>query len=132
LTKKWQGVEFGLVNKRTGEVFDAELRIARKRGGKFLKKWQDPARLPTIMALQVNHRQGEQGLESRYCPNKGPRRRTVASCDTITLMEAPRYPLCFGQLPQAYGPLCDSRCPRTLQCVKLALSRWWHEKGWAT
>ena len=31
--------EFGLINKQTGEIFDAELRIKR-RGGRFMKFWQ--------------------------------------------------------------------------------------------
>jgi hypothetical protein len=45
--------EFGLINKQTGEIFDAELRIKRK-GGKFMKIWQDTQLSSKIDTLQGN------------------------------------------------------------------------------
>jgi len=41
MKKRWQVAELGLVNKRTGELYDAEIRLARKTGGSFMKLWQD-------------------------------------------------------------------------------------------
>ena len=39
--RKWEKVDFGLLNKQTGEYFDAELRLTRQRKGGFMKLWQD-------------------------------------------------------------------------------------------
>lgn len=41
MRRNWQVAELGLVNKKTGELYDAEIRIAKKKGGKFMKIWQD-------------------------------------------------------------------------------------------
>ena len=39
--RKWEKVDFGLLNKQTGEYFDAELRLTRHRKGGFMKLWQN-------------------------------------------------------------------------------------------
>ena len=46
MSKTGTSFEFGLVNKKTGEVFDAELRITRQKqlGGKWVKVFQDGKR----------------------------------------------------------------------------------------
>jgi len=38
---KWQRVGLGLINKETGEIFDAELRLRRHCKGGFMKLWQN-------------------------------------------------------------------------------------------
>ena len=38
---KWQRVGLGLINKETGEIFDAELRLRRHIKGGFMKLWQN-------------------------------------------------------------------------------------------
>lgn len=39
---RWQSIELGLLNKRTGELYDAEIRLRRQgTGGKWMKIWQD-------------------------------------------------------------------------------------------
>ena len=45
--------EFGLINRQTGEIFDAELRIKRS-GGKFMKVWQDTQLSDKVDSLQGN------------------------------------------------------------------------------
>ena len=38
---KWERVNLGFLNKDTGELFDAELRLRRHRKGGFMKLWQN-------------------------------------------------------------------------------------------
>jgi len=51
---QWQLAEFGIISKRTGEIYDAELRIQKRRGSKFMKIWQDTGWTERISKLQGN------------------------------------------------------------------------------
>ena len=49
---KWQRVDLGLLNKATGELFDAELRLRRHHKGGFMKLWQNVGWVNNLMGLQ--------------------------------------------------------------------------------
>ena len=51
--RKWQTAHLGLINKRTGELYDAELSIAHKSGGgRFMKVWQGTGWDEKLVELQ--------------------------------------------------------------------------------
>lgn len=52
--RRWQVAELGLINKKTGEVYDAEIRLAKRWGGRFMKIWQDTGWEKRLCELQGN------------------------------------------------------------------------------
>ena len=50
--RKWAKAELGLINKLTGEIYDAEIRIAKRQGGRFMKLWQGTEWNSRLVRLQ--------------------------------------------------------------------------------